>query len=136
MSLLADQDLRVLAVARKFTSEEIHEHTTVDRADVGRDLSLLGLAGLYDPPRVETRKAIQDYATAGISVHMLTGDHPSTATAIAKEVGIIPRNMSTLPASNAAAIVKPASDFDKNDRHRNRRPPDPTARHRPLCTRH
>lgn len=49
---------------------------------------------------------------AGIRVHMLTGDHPSTATAIAKEVGIIPRNTSTLSAEEAASLVKTAAEFD------------------------
>jgi P-type Na+/K+ transporter len=74
---------------------------------------LLGLAGLYDPPRLETKAAVQACTTAGITVSMLTGDHPSTATAIAKEVGIIPKNMGTLSPEIAAAIVKTATEFDK-----------------------
>ena len=49
---------------------------------------------------------------AGIRVHMLTGDHPSTATAIAKEVGIIPKNTGNLSATEADALVKTASEFD------------------------
>ena len=113
MNLLAEQGLRVLAVARKFTSEEIKEHSTIERSEVEKDLCLLGLAGLYDPPRLETKAAVQACTTAGISVAMLTGDHPSTATAIAKEVGIIPRNLGTLSPEMASAIVKIATDFDK-----------------------
>ena len=113
MSLLADQGLRVLAIARKFTSEEIYEHSDIDRTAIEQDLSLLGLAGLYDPPRLETKEAVKNCTTAGIAVHMLTGDHPSTAAAIAKEVGIIPKNLGVLRADVAAAMVKPASDFDK-----------------------
>ena len=113
MNLLAEQGLRVLAVARKFTSEEIKEHSTIERSEVENDLCLLGLAGLYDPPRLETKAAVQACTTAGISVAMLTGDHPSTATAIAKEVGIIPRNLGTLSPEVASAIVKTATDFDK-----------------------
>jgi P-type Na+/K+ transporter len=113
MSLLADQGLRVLGVARKFTTEDIQEHSSVDRSDVEKDLCLLGLAGLYDPPRLETKAAVQNCTTAGIRVCMLTGDHPSTAAAIAKEVGIIPKDMGTLPADVAAAMVKTAAEFDR-----------------------
>ena len=113
MNLLAEQGLRVLAVARKFTSEEIKEHSSIERSEVEKDLCLLGLAGLYDPPRLETKAAVQACTTAGISVAMLTGDHPSTATAIAKEVGIIPRNLGTLSPEVASAIVMTATDFDK-----------------------
>jgi len=113
MTFLAEQGLRVLAVARKFTDQDIEEHSDVDRAEVEKDLCLLGLAGLYDPPRLETKGAVQACTTAGITVSMLTGDHPSTAAAIAKEVGIIPRNMGMLSPEVAAAIVKPATEFDK-----------------------
>ena len=112
MTFLAEQGLRVLAVARKFTPEEIVEHQEIDRADVEKDLCLLGLAGLYDPPRLETKAAVQACTTAGIKVSMLTGDHPSTASAIAKEVGILPKNMGTLSKEMASAIVKTATEFD------------------------
>lgn len=110
--LLADQGLRVLAIARRFSGEEIFEHSEIDRAVVEKDLCLLGLAGIYDPPRLETKKAVQACTMAGISVHMLTGDHPSTAAAIAREVGIIPTNLGTLPPDVAAALVKSATEFD------------------------
>ncbi|RVX69253.1 hypothetical protein B0A52_07229 [Exophiala mesophila] len=113
MTFLAEQGLRVLAIARKFTDVAIHEHKEVRRAEVEKDLCLLGLAGLYDPPRLETKGAVQACTTAGITVSMLTGDHPSTAAAIAKEVGIIPKNMGALAPEVAAAIVKTAMEFDK-----------------------
>merc|ERR1711939_323287 len=76
MTFLAEQGLRVLAVARKFTPLEIVEHSDIDRAEVEKDLCLLGLAGLHDPPRLETKAAVQACTTAGITVSMLTGDHP------------------------------------------------------------
>lgn len=113
MYLFAEQGLRVLAIARKFADQEIQEHSSIDRADVEKDLCLLGLAGLYDPPRLDTKTAVQNCTTAGIKVCMLTGDHPSTAAAIAKEVGMIPKNMSSLPADVAVAMVKPATEFDR-----------------------
>lgn len=122
MDELASQGLRVLAVASKqwdgrfsSTATGITEDTGDSglRAQVESNLTLLGLAGIYDPPRRETTPAIAECANAGIKVHMLTGDHPATATAIAKEVGIIPRNLAILPAATANSIVLKATDFDK-----------------------
>lgn len=119
MDKLASQGLRVLAVASKswngrFASTSNAETMDDDmRKQVESDLTLLGLAGIYDPPRRETTPAIAECSSAGIKVHMLTGDHPATATAIAKEVGIIPRNMAILPTAVADSIVFKATDFDK-----------------------
>lgn len=120
MDELASQGLRVLAVASKQWDGHFAASSNTDtvndnavRDSVERDLTLLGLAGIYDPPRRETTPAIAECSTAGIKVHMLTGDHPATATAIAKEVGIIPRNLSILPASMADSVVLKATDFDK-----------------------
>lgn len=120
MDDLASQGLRVLALANKTWNGRFKpEVGTVNASDealrsqVENDLTLLGLAGIYDPPRRETTPAIAECASAGIKVHMLTGDHPATATAIGKEVGIIPRNMSILPPAVANSIVFKATDFDK-----------------------
>lgn len=120
MDKLASQGLRVLAIACKrwdghFTSISHTENASDDslRSQVENDLTLLGLAGIYDPPRRETTPAIAECASAGIKVHMLTGDHPATATAIAREVGIIPRNLSILPSAMADSVVLKATDFDK-----------------------
>ena len=52
-------------------------------------MTFLGLLGVSDPPRPESLASVQSCQRAGIMVHMLTGDHITTATAIAKEVGII-----------------------------------------------
>ncbi|KAK3078275.1 hypothetical protein LTS18_007989, partial [Coniosporium uncinatum] len=110
MTQLADQGLRVLAIAQRPWTGEVT--SDLSRDDVEKDLTLLGLAGLYDPPRLETKDAVRECTKAGIKVHMLTGDHPGTASAIAKEVGIIPRDMGTLPADVAASLVKTATEFD------------------------
>ncbi|GAB0137596.1 hypothetical protein EsDP_00005855 [Epichloe bromicola] len=120
MNSLASQGQRVLAVAyrpwdgrfvsKKSTSAEEDEAL---RNDVERDLVLLGLAGIYDPPRRETKPSIGECSQAGIKVHMLTGDHPETAKAIAKEVGIIPKNLGVLPGKVAQSIVQKATEFDK-----------------------
>ena len=114
MTLLADQGLRVLAVARRVidSPKTSHEWSEYPREDVECKLTLLGLAGLYDPPRLESKEAVQNCTTAGIQVHMLTGDHPGTARAIAREIGIIPKDLGSLPAGVAAAMCMTASQFD------------------------
>jgi magnesium-transporting ATPase (P-type) len=56
--------------------------------DVEGDLTLLGLMGIVDPPRSEAIEAIARCYTAGIQVKMITGDHATTARAIAKSMGI------------------------------------------------
>lgn len=116
MTDFASQGQRVLAVAYKpWDGKYVPIQGTDDeqRAAVEKDLILVGLVGIYDPPRRETTPAIFDCAQAGIKVHMLTGDHPETARAIAKEVGIIPHNLGVFPASVADTMVMKATDFDK-----------------------
>ncbi|KAI1816479.1 potassium/sodium efflux P-type ATPase [Poronia punctata] len=121
MDAFASQGQRVLAIASRPWDGMYDEKPAVEdgevndglRQSVEKGLTLLGLAGIYDPPRRETTPAIAECSTAGIRVHMLTGDHPATAEAIAKEVGIIPRNLTTLRADIAQSIVLKASDFDK-----------------------
>lgn len=121
MNAFASQGQRVLAIASRawdgmYTEKTIAENTEDDsalRQRVESGLTLLGLAGIYDPPRRETTPAIAECSSAGIRVHMLTGDHPATAEAIAKEVGIIPGNLGTLREDIAKSLVLKASDFDK-----------------------
>ncbi|KAM3074269.1 potassium/sodium eff [Clarireedia jacksonii] len=118
MDRFAEQGQRVLAVASKpwsgkLTMDDKNGDDRDFRNEVEQDLTLLGLVGIYDPPRDETKDAIRECSEAGIKVHMLTGDHPSTAQAIAKEIGIIPRNLGILPADVSASIVQKATDFDQ-----------------------
>ena len=84
VSTLADQGLRVLAVARRDTASAVGA-TDPDLIEV--DLELLGLIGLHDPPREGVRDSIAAARGAGIKLAMLTGDHPATARAIARRVG-------------------------------------------------
>lgn len=103
---LASEGLRVLCIASKSISAD-SEHKLSDRQFMESSLKLQGLVGLYDPPRVETFAAVKKCHDAGIAVHMLTGDHLSTATAIAQKVGILK------PAQQTAQSVMRAQDFDK-----------------------
>lgn len=77
---MASSALRVLAIARKGGT---------DLAGASSGMKFLGLAGMIDPPRPEVRSAIRECREAGIRVIMITGDHPATANAIAKELGIL-----------------------------------------------
>ncbi|KAI5809046.1 potassium/sodium efflux P-type ATPase [Peziza echinospora] len=114
MSLLADQGFRVLALANRVYTTKLTEEEwkKVSRDDVEQEYTFLGLLGIYDPPRLETKDAIKACTQAGIQVHMLTGDHPSTARAIARDVGIIPRDFTSLAADVVASMVKTGVEFD------------------------
>ncbi|KAJ8099209.1 hypothetical protein POJ06DRAFT_256334 [Lipomyces tetrasporus] len=109
---LAGQGLRVLAIARRVEQNPKPSYLDYTRDLVEKELTLLGLAGIYDPPRLETKGAVMQCVAAGIKVHMLTGDHPGTAQTIAREVGIIPRNSDDLPPRVANTLVMTASQFD------------------------
>ncbi len=84
---MAAEGLRVLAVASRQFPALPAELTS---ESVETELTLVGLVGLRDPPRPEARAAIGLCASAGITVVMITGDHPVTARAIAQELGILP----------------------------------------------
>ncbi len=77
---MAADALRVLAVARR-------REATLENAE--RELTLLGLVGMLDPPRPEAKAAVETCLKAGITPVMITGDHPLTAQAIARELGIL-----------------------------------------------
>lgn len=80
----SSQGLRVLAFAKKVLSEN-RPLTLEDETD----LIFTGLIAMMDPPRVESAPAVADCRRAGIRPVMITGDHKITASAIAKEIGIL-----------------------------------------------
>jgi potassium/sodium efflux P-type ATPase len=114
MEALASLGLRVLALASKPYEHEIQKGVEVERTTVESDLIFRGLIGLYDPPRPESAPAVRQCHEAGIEVHMLTGDHPETAKAIAIEVGILPsaERMKRISDDVSKSLVMTASEFD------------------------
>jgi len=77
---MAQEALRVLAVATK---------PQASRENAESEMTFLGLMGMIDPPRPEAREAIRKCEQAGIKPVMITGDHPLTAQAIARELGLL-----------------------------------------------
>jgi P-type Ca2+ transporter type 2C len=82
---LSDQSMRVIGFAFKEVDKKTEEVTP----DHASDLVFAGLYGIIDPPREEVKEAVARCKRAGIRVIMVTGDHKHTATAIARQVGII-----------------------------------------------
>jgi Na+-exporting ATPase len=105
---MATQGLRVLCLARRSLAAS-DRGSLESRTFVEHNLTFVGLVGLYDPPRLESASAIKQCQAAGITVHMLTGDHLKTATTIAQEIGILGPQV---PGSNLPSAVMTAPDFD------------------------
>ncbi|EHK18952.1 cation transporting ATPase [Trichoderma virens Gv29-8] len=119
MEVLASQGLRVLALAHKLNNRSASASDFTDgiapnRERFERDLVFHGLIGIYDPPRPESKDSVLMCQGAGIVVHMLTGDHPQTARAIATDVCILPspEKMRMLPADVARTTMMTAQEFD------------------------
>jgi magnesium-transporting ATPase (P-type) len=84
---MAGEGLRVLAMAyRELDRDEPNGAEAEERL---RPLTFLGLQGMIDPPRAEAREAVRGCQRAGIRVLMITGDHATTAAAIAGSLGIV-----------------------------------------------
>ncbi len=83
---MAQQALRVLGSAWRDMDNASPADLTAEVVE--HDLVFVGLSGMYDPPRQEAKEAVAKCHAAGIRVVMITGDHPHTATAIAREIGI------------------------------------------------
>lgn len=84
---LASQALRTIAIAYKPLKSG--EKPTMEQAE--KNLTMIGLSGIIDPPRPEVRQAIKECREAGIKTVMITGDHVETAKAIAKDLRLLPK---------------------------------------------
>ncbi|MDO7905258.1 calcium-translocating P-type ATPase, SERCA-type [Paenibacillus sp. JX-17] len=108
---MASDALRVLGMAYR----DVNPHEVLDHEQAAEaQLVFVGLAGMIDPPRREARDAIATCRKAGIRTVMITGDHRTTAEAIAQQLGILPRGGTSLTGQQLAQM----SD-DELDKHVN-----------------
>lgn len=91
--VMTSDALRVIAVAYK---EIDTVPDTLDSKNIENELTFLGLIGMNDPPRPEAKAAVEVCRNAGIKPVMITGDHLSTASAIAEKLGILEKGDLTL----------------------------------------
>lgn len=116
-STMANQALRVLGSAYRDLPSDVQgklESGELDPQSIERDMVFVGLAGMYDPPRPEAMDALARCRGAGIRVIMITGDHPETAVAIAKEL-----KLDSQVAAVTGAELDRISDAELTDRSRN-----------------
>lgn len=95
---MAANGYRVLALAAAVTGNSCLEPDSLS------NLRFLGLVGMIDPPRREARAAIAECRKAGIKVAMVTGDHPLTAVAIARHLGMIEADARVLTGSQLSQL--------------------------------
>ena len=84
---MAKNALRVLAFGYKKIKKLPESKEEIEKLE--SDLIFVGMVGMIDPPREEAKKAVEKCKSAGIKTVMITGDHKITATAIAKQLGIL-----------------------------------------------
>lgn len=109
---MAKRGLRVLCIGKREWDcfpESLSVDTVEDR------LIILGLVGMMDPPRDEAKRAVELCRTAGIKPVMITGDHPVTAAAIARKIGILEEDGRVVSGQELAAI--PDNDFAEQVEH-------------------
>eukprot|EP01137_Pigoraptor_chileana_P000456 Opistho-2@36690 len=114
MEGLASRGLRVLALAYRVIPQDdpaaaiAAQPDDSHRTEIEADMTVVGIVGMYDPPRADSAEAVERCHRAGICVHMATGDHPKTAAAIARQVNIITAEDERLPN-----VVMVATEFDR-----------------------
>lgn len=106
---MANNALRVLAVAYKDVDVL---PSKIDSISLEQDLIFVGLIGMIDPPRVGAKEAVSTCRKAGIKTVMITGDHIRTATAIAKNLGILKHNDIAITGAELDKI--PDEELQKN----------------------
>lgn len=118
---MASQALRVLACA--YRPLAINE--TAGDESLEQNLIFCGLVGMIDPPRPEVPAAVAKCRKAGVKIAMITGDHPSTARAIASEIGLLAASeriitgadIDSMTDEQLAGIVKAVSVYARTSPH-------------------
>jgi Ca2+-transporting ATPase len=102
MATYARQGMRVIAFAQKknLSADQIQPES------VRGDLLFAGLLCMIDPPRTEAMDAIRICHSAGITVKMITGDHPVTAEAIGRQLGLLPQGQSAMPGRDLDGLTE------------------------------
>jgi Ca2+-transporting ATPase len=105
----AESGYRVLAFAEKTLADSaadggVHGPADLSSETLECDLTFLGFVALADPPRPQVKDAIGQCRTAGIVPVMITGDHPATATAIARQLGILDDGDGVMTGAELAAL--------------------------------
>ena len=111
---MASRGLRVLCIALRRWKKLPDSY---DPETVEQDLIILGLVGMMDPPRDEARDAVALCKAAGIIPVMITGDHPITASAIARRIGILDENDSDTVLSGRELEDLSLEEFEKRVEH-------------------
>ena len=99
--MLADDALRVIAVAYRMTPEMPKEITA---EELETELTFVGLVGMIDPPRPEVVEALKIAKRAGLRTVMITGDYPKTAAAIANSIGLLDKDHQVLTGADLNQI--------------------------------
>lgn len=113
---LAEQGLRVLVVARR----DLPDHPD-DMEDAVEELTLLGFLGIADTPRPQTPYLVRALQENGVGVRMITGDHPVTAAAVARQLGITVDTVTTgadlekLDDTERTALIERSTVFARVD---------------------
>ncbi|MBF0328517.1 MAG: calcium-translocating P-type ATPase, PMCA-type [Nitrospirae bacterium] len=112
---MAADGLRVICVAMRQWDEV---PAKLSPEDCEKTLTIIGLAGIMDPPREEAKEAVKLCKSAGIKPVMITGDHPLTATAIAKRLGILEETDSADSVITGRELEQlPLSEFETRVEH-------------------
>ncbi len=109
---MAKEALRVLGCAYKVID---HFPSKEEMKNIENNLTFIGMVGMIDPPRQEAKVAVEKCKTAGIKTVMITGDHKITATAIARELGILENDDEAITGQDLENMTD--EELEKNIRH-------------------